>query len=217
MLQLVLLLLLGAPPQNAKDELSKAFMVYSGKYEINPRIKSNRGAMKSMLEGKKKAFLDEYQNGAMNITIMNVRLFEKGAIGLVPIITIVQIIDEHKMLARVENVYFMVNGFNTNGLVNGEKIQLNAPQEVMGTETYNTVGGGSNTVWSISLADKTKWRSSISHSLKWYDNKNRVLVVGEFLKIETGYAVFKTDQGEEKFRISRMNAGDREIIQWLSK
>lgn len=76
-----------------------------------------------------------------------------GSFGSVEAITIVQVVDEKTMLgkATISGVQelFYVTEIETEGFVDGRWFRPQTPMKIVGTKKYETVGGGSKTVFEL--------------------------------------------------------------------
>jgi hypothetical protein len=71
-----------------------------------------------------------------------------GTVGMMPAITIVQVIDQRRMLVRVDDNHplVMVEGVSTMGAADGQTKSIPIPMKISGTTSYTSVLGAKKTV-----------------------------------------------------------------------
>jgi hypothetical protein len=109
-------------------------------------------------------------------------------------------------------------------VTDGKVFDLPGPVEVIGTESYKTVTGASNTVFVIRGMPSHEWeqvREYLKKNLpgkplklrKWTDLAGKVLVEAEYVSHDkTEVTVRLADKTEQKLPISKLNKTDRIFI-----
>ena len=106
------------------------------------------------LELSKKA-LQEFRNKTVHVLpwFDENYAFSLGAIGKLYDPRAFQVLSEDSLLARTENGVVRIEGLSTEGVVDGALLKANPAYEVTGTKTYETVNGGTNTVYVLRPID----------------------------------------------------------------
>jgi hypothetical protein len=78
--------------------------------------------------------------------------FKVGTIGILPPLTIRQIVSQGDMIVHVDlqddsNISLWIGGINTTGMVDGQPLKIERPMKITETKTYKTAIGGSRTVF----------------------------------------------------------------------
>lgn len=210
----------GAEEERAgrKDALSKILA------QLTNRKVPNRDHLESQAELHKAAILRGYYGGEVisrsgtgHLSGYNMTVGQTGILARCEIAQIAGPQEMHVIITGLKRV--ILRGYPTAGLADGQRLALSQSWKVTGTESYETVTGASATVFVLEpyASVATKVAISPQRSFPWRDQDGRILVTGEFLRLDTGRAVFQTDEGEKNVPLTKLSTGDRQVIQWLRK
>ncbi len=83
-----------------------------------------------------------------------------GAVGVMPLIDVTQVIDDKSLLGDLRYLYkangmvpALLTGIPTEGVVDGRKVEFKTPMYVAGTRQFETVSGGTRTVFLLKPFD----------------------------------------------------------------
>ena len=121
------------------------------------------------------------------------------------------------MLARVSDGLFFIEGLSTVDIADDQVIAPTEWFQVGETETYTTVAGFARTVYVLKPCPASQLpKVTATRAYPWYDKKDKVVLTGEFKRMEGLQVVFSVDGVEETHAISKFTQGDRDLLRMLS-
>ncbi|MCH7752121.1 MAG: hypothetical protein IH898_08205 [Planctomycetes bacterium] len=109
-----------------------------------------------------------------------------------------------------------VKGVDTSELVDGEHFSAQGVFEVLGNYTYDTAGGGTNTVKQIGLIDLSEYEDlfTLKHTAReWSDKSGEHTIKALFIEHKSGIVHLKTTDGEEKkIKLSALSKDDQKYV-----
>lgn len=178
--------------------------------------KQNGGGDDEELSRLKNNFFAFYEGTRVAANSLSPARFRIGQIGPLPSFRVMQVLGPNRMLATIGSHIFIVKDVNTGDVANGQDIALRSFFYVLGTDTYNTVGGSTNTVYVLEPAGNRINGTNASRVYPWYNRTNEVVVTGEFREINGSKAVFLVNGHETSFSLTKFTAGDRELMRVLA-
>jgi hypothetical protein len=136
-------------------------------------------------------------------------------------VKVLQVLDSSSFLAKVDGETILVKSCPTKDLTDGKQVLLPLPVVVLGTEKYQTVIGGSNTVFAVSMVTRSEFEKANEyvekHKLKikpvlrkWMDLKNQIIVEAEYISHDKLSVTVKNENGvESKIEINKLSREDR--------
>ncbi len=177
-------------------------------------IAINRG---TEVSGLKETFFAFYDGTMVSARQMHPNQFRPGRVGPLPPFKVQQVTGPKEMLASIDSKFFKLSGIETDDVADDQVLRLDTFFVVGETETYDTVIGGTNTVFVLRPAGKESMGDvKATHVFPWYDRRDNVVIVGEFLGIEGANAIFHADGGETTVPLGKFTRGDRELMRILA-
>lgn len=175
-------------------------------------IALNQGAESSQLRDR---FFEFYEGKIVSAERLHPESFETGQIGPLPPFKVVQVLGPNQMLVSIDSGVFKLNDVATADVANRQTIRLNGFFLVQQTETYETVAGGTNTVYILEPAKGKMPEVKPCRVYPWYNRKDEVVVVGEFTGINGPNAVFVVNGQESSVPLIKFTRGDRDLMRIL--
>ncbi len=162
-------------------------------------------------------FFDLYEGKAISSRFLHPETFRTGQIGPISQFKVVQVTGRDRMIARVGDGVFFVQGLSTVDIATDQNIDPNGWFRVGETETYTTVAGFARTVYVLQPCPASQLPNvKATRAYPWYDKKDKVVLTGEFKRMEGLQAVFEVDGVEETHAISKFTQGDRDLLRMLA-
>lgn len=178
-------------------------------------IALNRGQTTTPLKEK---FFEFYDGKRVVAQRLAPATFRVGQVGLLSHVRVEQVQGPDKMLVSMDGGIFLLENVATADVADGQNVTPTSWFYVRETETYETVAGGTKTVYVLTpCPNEKKPRISPTRIYPWYDKKDEVVVTGEFKKIEDGKAVFSVNGQHRAFALSKFTAGDRALLRLLGE
>jgi hypothetical protein len=146
---------------------------------------------------------------------------EKGF--LIYPVRVVQVIDANSMTCKVKGDLCWVDGISTAGITDDSLADLDGAFEVVGTKSYTTAIGGSNTVWQLSptnldnerLALLAKWGTRDFR--QWTSANGKFRRSGALTESENGNVVISQPTGDPiKVFLKDLSKPDQEYVKaWM--
>jgi hypothetical protein len=175
-------------------------------------IALNQGADSAQSRDK---FLEFYDGKIVSAERLHPESFEIGQIGPLPPFRVIQVLGPNQMLVSIDSGVFKLNDVATADVANRQTIRLNDFFLVQQTETYETVAGGTNTVYILEPAKGKMPAVKPCRVYPWYNRKDEVVVVGEFKAINGPNAVFVVNGEESSVPLIKFTRGDRDLMRIL--
>jgi hypothetical protein len=179
------------------------------------RPSRSKSEIESEIPDLKKLFFEFYEGQRVAADSLYPNTFRTGQVGPLPTFEIVQVVGENEMHAMIGSGRFIIRGVSTADFADGQTCRSSRFWHVCGTESYETVSGGSKKVYVLQLAENQMLKVQPTRSYPWYDTKNKVLVVGELKAIDGSKVVFLSAGEEKTFPLSKFAAGDRDLLRVL--
>jgi hypothetical protein len=175
-------------------------------------IALNRGVASAELKEKFFAF---YEGKIVSAGVLHPETFSIGQIGPLPSFKVTQILGPNEMLASIDSSVFKLRNVSTADMADGQRIRLTDFFVVRTTDTYDTVTGGTNTVYVLELAKRNMPEVKPTRVYPWYNRKDEVVITGEFKTIDGPNAVFLANGQEASERLTKFTPGDRALMRIL--
>lgn len=202
-------------------------IVMGGRYVV-PNKKMQQGAIdhwrNQLAADEKKArqlFVDM-------IPVIGVNDLSKGQAGylgesttILAEVRVLQVLGDSSFLGKVGGETILVRDASTEDIVDGKEFYLSRPVEVLGTERYTTVAGGSNTVFAVRLLGRDEWQKALKylemHKLKpkmhlreWKDGDGNLIVEAEYVtQSKTTVTVRDKENKEQELPIAQLGKDDK--------
>jgi hypothetical protein len=176
-------------------------------------ISLNQGAESSQLRDR---FFEFYEGQIVSAERLHPETFETGQIGPLSPFRVIQVLGPDQMLVSIDSGIFKLNQVATADVANRQTIRLDDFFLVRGTETYETVAGGTNTVYILEPAKGKMPAVKPSRVYPWYNRKDEVVVVGEFTGINGPNAVFAVNGQESSIPLIKFSRGDRDLMRIIA-
>lgn len=164
------------------------------------------------------------------IPLLEVRTLATGQAGylgsgdLFTPVKVLQVLQDSRILISCGGETLILTGVKTTDVTDGKIVNLPGPVEVIGTESYKTVAGASNTVFVIQAMSSLEWekaREYLKKNLpgrplrlrKWADLTGKVLVEAEYVSHDKSEVTVRlADKTEQKLIINKLSKADRIFI-----
>lgn len=138
------------------------FVIYSkDHWELQVRERKNK--LRELKDKLRKTYEDPSP-------CLNMRDLEVGQVGFMGFPSydfapskVVQVLGPDSMLVSCIDLTFLVQDYPTGGIVDGKTVVLDRPVEVMGTKTYPTALGGSNTVYVLRPVSQAEYDEAMKY------------------------------------------------------
>jgi hypothetical protein len=195
-------------PQRSTDEAA-----IDAKKELC--IALNRGQTATPLKEK---FFEFYEGKRVVAQRLGPDTFRVGQVGLLSNVRVVQVQGPNKMLVSMGDGIFLLDNVATADVADGQNVSPQSWFYVRETETYETVAGGTKTVYVLTpCPNEKKPRVSPTRVYPWYDKKDEVVVTGEFKKLDGSKAIFSVNGQERAHALSKFTSGDRALLRLLGE
>lgn len=185
-------------------------------YELErPRQSRSKAEIQKEVSGREKEFFAFHDGKMKSARFLDPAVFSRGQIGPLRAYEVQQIVSRDELHATIGRHRFVLRGISTEDMAVGQSFSSKVWWRVSGTETYDTVAGGTNTVFVLEPAGDSVPRVEASRNYPWYGTKNEVVVTGEFKRIEGPKAVFRVGEHEQSVPLSKFAKGDRALIRLL--
>jgi len=193
---------------------------------LKQAIDDRKSKLKEAKNETKKIYADE-------ISCLNMASLTVGQVGIMgdraysPIGgEILQILGDDSLLLSCLGDMFIVRGLPTNDLVDGKVIVFKLPLEVVGTESYKTVGGASKTVFSMRQITMEEYAECLEYASKtkpkpprefrvWKDTSGAFTVEAEYVsQNKTEVELLKKDGSKLSVPLLKLSRSDRA---WLKE
>lgn len=181
------------------------------------RSRNEKAKVEEAVKGLQESFLQFYEGRGLVADHLDPATLSVGQIGPLPTFEVAQVIKANEVHGMVGVHRFILRGISTADMANNQKFKLDGYWEVKNTETYETVSGGSNTIFVLVPLGSQTPKMQPSRIYPWYDIHNKVFLTGEFKRIDDDKAIFAVDGGEKNVPMSKIAYGDRDLIQWISE
>jgi hypothetical protein len=175
-------------------------------------IALNQGAESSQLREK---FFQFYEGKIVSAERLHPETFETGQIGPLPPFRVIQVLGPTQMLVSIDSGIFKLNQVVTADVANGQTIRPDYFFLVRETETYETVVGGTNTVYILEPAKGKMPPVTPCRVYPWFNRRDEVVVVGELRDINGPNAAFVVNGQESSIPLSKFSRGDRDLMRIL--
>jgi len=202
-------------------------VMVSGRYVV-PNRKSQQAAMdhwrSQIVEDEKKA-RKLFADMVPILSVENLSKGQAGFLGLSPVhpaeVRVLQVLGDSSYLGKVGDVTILVRDASTQDIVDGKEFLVSRPVEVLGTERYTTVTGGSNTVFAVRLLGREEWQKALlyleSNKLKpkmylrdWKDVDGKLIVEAEYVtQSKTTVTVRDKENNEQELQVSQLSKEDK--------
>jgi hypothetical protein len=175
-------------------------------------IALNKGRDNSQLRDK---FLAFYEGKIVSAETLHPETFETGQIGALPSFRVVQVLGPDQMLVSIDSGIFKLTDVATTDVADRQTIRAADFFLVRETETYETVAGGTNTVYILEPVKGKMAAVEPCRTYPWYNPKGEVVVDGEFNGITGPNAVFSVNGQQSIFPLNKFTRGDRALMRIL--
>jgi hypothetical protein len=139
-------------------------------------------------------------------------------------VTVFQVLSDNRALVKVLGETVLVLNLNTSELVDGKEMTTPLIVEVEGSQRYNTVAGGSNTVMAARALSLQEMQDVIAYAKEngpkrplnlrsWKDNAGKVIMKGEFVrKDEKMVVVLDENRQEREIEWVKLSRPDRLFV-----
>jgi hypothetical protein len=172
----------------------------------------NRGAATPEL---RQDFFNFYEGKIVSARRLHPDTMSIGQIGPLAAFKVLQVLGPNALLASIDSRAFKLKGVSTADVADDQTIRLTDFFLVGNTETYDTVGGSTNTVYVLEPADGKMPKVFPTRVYPWYNRKDEVVVTGEFKAIDGPNAVFVVGGHEKKVQLTNFTRGDRDLMRIL--
>lgn len=191
------------------------------KQTLKQAIEDTKSKLREAKNETKRIYVDE-------ISCLNMASLSVGQVGIMgngaysPTAgEIRQILTVDSLLLSCLGELFIVRGLSTTDLVDGKEIVFKLPLEVVGTESYKTVGGASKTVFSLRQITKEEYAECLDFTSKkrprpprefriWKDTSGAFTVEAEYVsQNKTDVELLKKDGSRLSVPLLKLSKSDR--------
>jgi hypothetical protein len=172
----------------------------------------NRGTASPEL---KQLFFAFYEGKIVSASRLHPDTMSIGQIGPLNAFKVLQVLGPNELLASIDARVFKMRGVSTADMADQQIVRLADFFVVGNTETYDTVGGSTNTVYVLEPAEGRMPKVLPTRVYPWYNRNDEVVVSGEFKGIEGPNAVFSVEGHETRVQLTKFTRGDRGLMRIL--
>jgi len=162
-------------------------------------------------------FFGFYEGKLVSAYRLDPETFSRGQIGSLPPFEVEQVLGPREMLVSIDSDFFKLRDVATDDVADDQNLHLKGLFFVCETETYNTVIGGTNTVYVLEPAGARTPKVEATRVYPWYSRKNEIVVTGEFKFIDEPNATFLVDGQEVSVPLIKFSRGDRDLMRIIAQ